>query len=44
MWDKGLLPSAAAMLIFALLLLYGGLAFFITIALRAERKRMGDKG
>lgn len=37
--QTGLLPGSLAMLIFGALLLWGGLAFFITTALRAESKK-----
>ncbi|BAD39428.1 MetS family NSS transporter small subunit [Symbiobacterium thermophilum] len=35
----GLLPGSIAMIIFGAALLWGGLAFFITTALRAEQKK-----
>ncbi|EKP95153.1 hypothetical protein [Thermaerobacter subterraneus] len=37
--EQGLLPGAAAMLAFGVVLLYGGLALFISLAVGAERRR-----
>ncbi|MBP2017432.1 hypothetical protein J2Z79_000815 [Symbiobacterium terraclitae] len=37
--QTGLLPGSIAMLIFGAVLLWGGLAFFITTAMRAEKKK-----
>lgn len=34
-----MLPGTKVMLVFGILLLYGGLATFIALALRAERRR-----
>ena len=41
--EQGLLPGAAVMLVFGAVLLYGGLAFFITLALRAEKRRVAHR-
>ncbi|MFO7273455.1 MAG: MetS family NSS transporter small subunit [Bacillota bacterium] len=41
--QTGLLPGSWAMLIFGVLLLWGGLAFFITTAMRAEQARLARR-
>lgn len=41
--QTGLLPGSLAMLLFGILLLWGGLAFFITTALRAEQARAAQR-
>ena len=37
--QQGLLPSSIFMIVFGATLLWGGLAFFITTALRAEKRK-----
>lgn len=39
--QQGLLPGSLGMLIFGSVLLFGGLAFFISTAMRAEKRRQG---
>lgn len=41
--QQGLLPGSIGMLVFGCTLLYGGLALFITLALRAEKRARADQ-
>ncbi|MEW8978953.1 MAG: MetS family NSS transporter small subunit [Symbiobacterium sp.] len=42
--QQGLLPGSLVMLVFGIALLWGGLTFFITTALRAEKKKEHQHG